>query len=58
MNILDKREILGQYVTTFGSLVNPLFLAKDVAKWIDHNKPSEMIANVDQDEKLKAIVSL
>lgn len=58
MKILDKREILGQYVTTFGSLVNPLFLAKDVAKWIDHNKPSEMIANVDQNEKLKAIVSL
>ena len=41
----------------YGDADNPLFLAKDVAKWIEHNKPSEMILNVDNDEKLKAIIS-
>ncbi|MCM0758500.1 hypothetical protein M7775_07940 [Sporomusa sphaeroides DSM 2875] len=33
------------------------FLAKDVAEWIEHNKPSEMLSNVDECEKLKAIIS-
>ena len=28
-----------------------------MAEWISHNKPSEMIMNVDEDEKLKAIIS-
>ncbi|MGG2466825.1 Bro-N domain-containing protein [Paraclostridium bifermentans] len=55
--ILDKRKILGKEIITFGNSEKPLFLAKDVANWIIHNKPSEMIANVDESEKLKAIVS-
>lgn len=57
MQVLDKRNILSEEVVTYGDIENPLFLAKDVAIWIDHNKPSEMIMNVDEDEKLKAIVS-
>ena len=35
-----------------------LDLAKDVAEWIEHKKPSEMLEIIDDDEKLKAIVSL
>lgn len=57
LQVIDKREILGQEITTFGDLENPIFLAKDVANWIEHNKPNEMIANVDEDEKLKAKIS-
>ena len=57
MQVIDKTEILDHEVITYGDLENPLFLAKDVANWIEHNKPSEMIVNVDADEKLKAIVS-
>ena len=57
LQVIDKRNILDHEVTTYGDLENPLFLAKDVANWIEHNKPSEMIFNVDEDEKLKAIVS-
>ncbi len=30
-----------------------MFLARDVAEWIEHNKPNEMIKNVDEDEKQK-----
>lgn len=57
MKILDKREILGKEVTTFGSLENPLFLAKDVANWIQHNQVSRMIGLVDKEEKLKCLIS-
>lgn len=56
MKILDKREILGKEVTTFGSLENPLFLAKDVANWIQHNQVSRMIGLVDKEEKLKCLI--
>lgn len=57
MKILDKREILGKEVTTFGSLESPLFLAKDVANWIQHNQVSRMIGLVDKEEKLKCLIS-
>lgn len=57
MKILDKREILGKEVTTFGSLENPLFLAKDVANWIQHNQVSRMIGLVDKEEKVKCLIS-
>ena len=57
INIIDEREVLGFDFKVYGDADNPLFLAKDVANWIEHNKPSEMILNVDDDEKLKAIIS-
>lgn len=30
---------------------DPLFLAKDVAEWIEHTNPSMMLKKVDEDEK-------
>lgn len=57
INVIDEREVLGFDFKVYGDVDNPLFLAKDVANWIEHNKPSEMILNVDDDEKLKAIIS-
>lgn len=57
LQIFEQREVLGKKFRIYGDVENPLFLAKDVAEWIGHNKPSEMIINVDEDEKLKAIVS-
>lgn len=57
LKIINEQEILGKDFKIYGDIDNPLFLGKDVAKWIEHNKPSEMISNVDEDEKLKAIVS-
>ena len=57
INIIDEREVLGFDFKVYGDVDNPLCLAKDVANWIEHNKPSEMILNVDDDEKLKAIIS-
>ena len=52
-----NREVLGKQFRIYGTKENPLFLAKDVAEWIEHNKPSEMINNIDKEEKLKAIIS-
>lgn len=57
IEVIDEREVLGFDFKVYGDVDNPLFLAKDVANWIEHNKPSEMILNVDNDEKLKAIIS-
>lgn len=57
LQIIDQREVLSKDFKIYGDYDNPLFLAKDVAEWIDINKPSEMIKEIDEDEKLKAIIS-
>ncbi|HEY3390309.1 MAG TPA: Bro-N domain-containing protein [Prolixibacteraceae bacterium] len=49
---------MGKNFRIFGTFENPLFLAKDVAEWIEHNKPGEITLTVDDSEKLKAIISL
>ena len=58
MQIIHKREVLGQEITTYGDLENPLFLAKDVAEWIGYDSSSinKMLNNVDEDEKLNGII--
>ena len=57
LHVIYKQEVLGQEFKIYGTKEEPLFLAKDVANWIEHNKPNEMIKNVDEDEKLKAIIT-
>ncbi len=57
LQVIDKRNILDHEVTTYGDLENPLFLAKDVANWIGHNQVARMIELVDEDEKLKCLLS-
>lgn len=53
IKVIDERSVLGKDFKVYGTTENPLFLAKDVASWIEHKKPNEMIANVDDDEKEK-----
>lgn len=36
----------------YGTLEEPLFLAKDVAEWIEHSNTSSMLNSIDEDEKL------
>jgi prophage antirepressor-like protein len=57
MTVFEKREVLGKEFRIYGTPNEPLFLAKDVTSWIEHNKPSELINSVDSSEKLKAIIS-
>lgn len=53
LQIIDEREVLGKEFRIYGSIENPLFLAKDVAEWIDYNedKVGQMLSSVDEDEK-------
>ena len=53
LEVLDNRNILGLNVTTYGDLENPLFLAKDVADWIEHSSVTMMLKTIDDEEKIK-----
>ena len=55
--VFHEQEVLGKVFKIYGDKDHPLFLAKDVAEWIEHNKPSEMIKNVDEDEKVKVLIN-
>ena len=48
----EKCTVLGKELTMYGTLEEPLFLAKDVASWIEHSDVSTMMRNVDDDEKV------
>lgn len=52
IQVLDDRYILGKRVKTYGDIENPLFLARDVAEWIEHSRASEMLKGIDKEEKL------
>lgn len=59
LELIDEREVLGKNFKVYGTWENPLFLAKDVAEWIDYAKTgkgsydtSRMLKTVDDDEKL------
>lgn len=52
LKIIDKIKILDKDFLVYGTEEEPLFLAKDVATWIDHSKTAMMLASVDDDKKL------
>ena len=54
---LNKTEVLGKDFLIYGDVLEPLFLAKDVAEMLEHNQVARMIELVDEDEKLKCLVS-
>jgi len=54
IQILDSRDILGTTVAAYGTVENPLFLAKDVAEGIGHQDVTSMLRNIDNDEKVSA----
>lgn len=53
VQIFDEREILGKHFCMYGSPDEPLFLAKDVAAWIDYdtNKVGQMLSTIEEEEK-------
>lgn len=53
--LLKEQEILGKRFRIYGTVENPLFVAKDVAEWIEYDLSSvnKMIASVDDDEKVR-----
>lgn len=50
---ITEQSFLDKRIRVFGTPEDPLFLARDVAEWIDYNVSSvnKMLANVDEDEK-------
>ena len=55
--VIATREVLGRTVQVYGSFEEPLFLAKDVAEWIEHSNPTEMIRSLEnKSEKLNSII--
>ena len=51
-----QREVLGQDFKIYGDKENPLFLAKDVATWIEHTHTTNMLKTVDEEEKLNVTI--
>ena len=49
ISIVSRSNFMGQEVDVYGTAEEPLFLAKDVAKWIEHSDVSMMLRNVDDD---------
>ena len=56
---IKEQEVLGKQFRVYGTFEEPLFLAKDVAEWIDYSKTSQgyynvskMLMTIDEDEKL------
>lgn len=65
MVLLNEQDVLGKKFRVYGTADNPLFMAKDVAEWIDYSKDgkgnynvSAMISVVDEDEKRKIFTDL
>jgi Prophage antirepressor len=45
LKVIDERTVLGKNFRIFGTFDDPLFLAKDVAEWIEHSNTSKMISD-------------
>ena len=63
LTVIEEREILGKIIRICGDFENPLFLAKDVAEWIDYafkdkekgiRNVNMMLRSIDKDEKVMA----
>ncbi len=59
LQVIKQQYILGKDFRVYGTAENPLFLAKDVAEWIDYSKTSDgyynvskMLMSIDEDEKV------
>lgn len=58
IKVINKSMLLEKEIDVYGSVDEPLFLAKDVAEWIEHTQPSKMVETVDEDEKLMGTIFL
>lgn len=52
LQVVLSREVLGKEFRIYGDYENPLFLARDVAAWIEHSNTIVMLQSVDAEEKV------
>lgn len=59
LEVIDERKVLGKDFKFYGSIENPLFLAKDVAEWIEYSQSnvSKLVSMVDENEKVRNIIT-
>lgn len=59
LQVIEQREVLGKDFKIYGTLEDPLFLAKDVAEWIDYSASnvSKLVNVVGEDEKVRTNVT-
>lgn len=55
LRIINEQRVLNKQFKVYGSIQEPLFLAKDVAEWIEHSNSRAMLDSVDEDEKVVRI---
>lgn len=58
LQVFEQRDVLGQELRIYGTQEEPMFLAKDVADWIEHSQTSKMLQSIDEDEKLTGTLFL
>lgn len=51
LTLIERTNILGKDLNIYGNKDNPLFLAKDIANWIEHSNPRMMIDNLEMLEE-------
>ena len=56
LQVLQTTELMGKELTVYGTADEPLFVAKEIAKWIEHSDVSMMTKSLDEDEKGTRIV--
>lgn len=52
LQVIHEQRVLNKNFAVYGTFENPLFLAKDVADWIEHQNITHMMNVVDEEEKL------
>ena len=53
IQVLKQTELLGRRLTVYGTMQEPLFLAKDISEWLEHTNTAMMLKMIDDDEKTK-----
>lgn len=51
LEVVQETKILGKEIKLYGSIENPLFMASDVADWIEHTNTTMMLRKIDDNEK-------
>lgn len=52
VNLIEERDVFDVTFRIYGTVEEPLFLAKDVAGWIEHTHTTNMLRHIDDDDKL------
>lgn len=50
--VIDERMVFEKKFRVYGDFENPLFLARDVAEWIEHSNVTIMLNGIDNTEKI------